>query len=78
MTEGGSMEEFLGIKVNSFGDGTYKLTQEGLIGKILKTTGMENCDPAVAPTSGPKPLGPDPMAKMSSYKKSGAMLQWLK
>eukprot|EP00957_Ditylum_brightwellii_P062695 4758156-Ditylum_brightwellii.AAC.1 len=24
---------------------------------------MENCNPAVAPTSGPKPLGPDPHGK---------------
>eukprot|EP00957_Ditylum_brightwellii_P110921 8459968-Ditylum_brightwellii.AAC.1 len=46
MTEGGSVEEFLGIKVNSFGDGAYKLTQGGLIDKIFKATGMENCSPA--------------------------------
>eukprot|EP00957_Ditylum_brightwellii_P010418 788061-Ditylum_brightwellii.AAC.1 len=63
MTEGGSMKEFLGSKANSLGDGAYKLTQEGLIDKILKATGMENCNPAVAPTSGPKPLGPDPHSK---------------
>eukprot|EP00957_Ditylum_brightwellii_P088456 6737061-Ditylum_brightwellii.AAC.1 len=63
MTEGGSVEKFLGIKVNSLGDGAYKLTQEGLIDKILKTTRMENCNPAVTPTSGPKPLGPDPYSK---------------
>eukprot|EP00957_Ditylum_brightwellii_P042099 3188438-Ditylum_brightwellii.AAC.1 len=24
---------------------------------------MENCNPAIAPTSGPKPLGPDPHSK---------------
>eukprot|EP00957_Ditylum_brightwellii_P091663 6979513-Ditylum_brightwellii.AAC.1 len=63
MTEGGSLEEFLGIKVNSLSDGAYKLTQEGLIDKIFKATGMDNCHPAVAPTSGPKPLGPDPYYK---------------
>eukprot|EP00957_Ditylum_brightwellii_P100886 7689005-Ditylum_brightwellii.AAC.1 len=63
MTEGGSVEEFLGIKVNSLGDVTYKLTQEGLIDKILKATGMKNCNQTVAPTSGPKPLGPDPHGK---------------
>ena len=57
------MEEFLGIKVNSLGDGAYKLTQEGLIDKILEATGMENCNSAVAPTSGPKPLGPDSHGK---------------
>eukprot|EP00957_Ditylum_brightwellii_P020019 1511446-Ditylum_brightwellii.AAC.1 len=28
MTEGNSVEEVLGIKVNSLGDGAYKLTQE--------------------------------------------------
>ena len=63
MTEGGLVEEFLGIKVNSLGNGSYKLTQEGLIDKILKTTDMENCNSAVALTSGPKPLGPDPQGK---------------
>eukprot|EP00957_Ditylum_brightwellii_P051780 3926938-Ditylum_brightwellii.AAC.1 len=57
------MEEFLGIKVNSIGDGAYKLTQEGVIDKILKAMGAENCNPAVAPTSGPKHLGPDPHSK---------------
>eukprot|EP00957_Ditylum_brightwellii_P189909 14457325-Ditylum_brightwellii.AAC.1 len=63
MTKGGSVEEFLGIKVNSLGDDAYKLTQEGLIDKILKTTNMKNCNPAVAPISGPKPLDPDPHGK---------------
>eukprot|EP00957_Ditylum_brightwellii_P076973 5849883-Ditylum_brightwellii.AAC.1 len=63
MIEGGSVEESLGIKVKFIGDGAYKLTQEDLIDKILKSTGMENCNPAVAPTSGPKPLGPDPHGK---------------
>eukprot|EP00957_Ditylum_brightwellii_P106948 8159250-Ditylum_brightwellii.AAC.1 len=57
------MEEFLVIKVNSIGDGIYKLTQESLIDKIHKATEMENCNLAVAPTSGPKPLGPDPHSK---------------
>eukprot|EP00957_Ditylum_brightwellii_P008641 655803-Ditylum_brightwellii.AAC.1 len=59
MTERGSVEEFLDIKINTLSDGSYKLTQEGLIDKTMKTTNMENCNPAVAPTSGPKPLGPD-------------------
>eukprot|EP00957_Ditylum_brightwellii_P048185 3657525-Ditylum_brightwellii.AAC.1 len=57
------MEEFLGIKVDSLGDGAYELTQEGLIDKILKVAKMENCNPAVAPTFGPKPLDPDPHGK---------------
>eukprot|EP00957_Ditylum_brightwellii_P016909 1275386-Ditylum_brightwellii.AAC.1 len=63
MTEGGSTDGFLGIKVNSLGDGAYKLIQGGLIDKILKATWMENCNPAVAPTSGPKALCPDPHGK---------------
>eukprot|EP00957_Ditylum_brightwellii_P168239 12808182-Ditylum_brightwellii.AAC.1 len=46
MIEGSSVEEFLGIKVNSLCDYAYKLTQEGLIDKILKAMGMENCNPA--------------------------------
>eukprot|EP00957_Ditylum_brightwellii_P088805 6763056-Ditylum_brightwellii.AAC.1 len=63
MTEGGSVQEFLVIKINSLGDGTYKLTQEGLMDKILKAMGMENCNPAEAPTCWPKSLGPDPQDK---------------
>eukprot|EP00957_Ditylum_brightwellii_P067038 5088915-Ditylum_brightwellii.AAC.1 len=57
--------------VNSLGDGAYKLTQEGLIDKILKAMGMENFH-----------LGLNSyvltlMVKASSYRTSGSMLQWL-
>eukprot|EP00957_Ditylum_brightwellii_P021657 1632904-Ditylum_brightwellii.AAC.1 len=70
MTDRGSVEEFLGIKVNSLDDGSYKLTQEDLLDKILKTTNMENCNPAVDPTSGPKSLGPDPHDKVTASQRS--------
>ena len=59
MTEGGSVEEFLGIKITPNSDDGFKLTQTGLIDKILLTTGMQDCNPATSPTSGPGPLGSD-------------------
>eukprot|EP00957_Ditylum_brightwellii_P054488 4129001-Ditylum_brightwellii.AAC.1 len=45
------------------GDGGYKLIQIGLIKKILSTTGMLDCNPTVAPTAAPGPLGPNPYGK---------------
>eukprot|EP00957_Ditylum_brightwellii_P167565 12756344-Ditylum_brightwellii.AAC.1 len=63
MKEGISVEEFLGIKIDPTGDGGYKLTQTGLIKKILSATGMLDCSPVIAPTATTGPLGPDPHEK---------------
>eukprot|EP00957_Ditylum_brightwellii_P162226 12352765-Ditylum_brightwellii.AAC.1 len=63
MKKGSSVEEFLGIKIDPTGNGGYKLSQTGLIKKILSTTGMLDCNPAVAPTAASGPLGPDPHRK---------------
>eukprot|EP00957_Ditylum_brightwellii_P202897 15332305-Ditylum_brightwellii.AAC.1 len=63
MKEGSSVEVFLGIKIGLTGDGGCKLTQTGLIKKILSTAGMFDCEPAVAPTVASGSLGPDPHGK---------------
>ena len=36
---------YLGIGIEEFPDGTWHMTQKGLIKKILKTAQMENCNP---------------------------------
>ena len=63
MTEGGTVEDFLGIQVDPTSDGGFKFTQPGLIEKSLTIVGIQDCNPAVAPTSSPVPLGPDPLGK---------------
>eukprot|EP00957_Ditylum_brightwellii_P025162 1904134-Ditylum_brightwellii.AAC.1 len=63
MKEGSNVEKFLGIKIDPTSDGGYKLTQTGLTKKILSTTGMLDCNPAIAPTTASGPLCPDPHGK---------------
>ena len=61
MTIGGSIEEFLGIEIDTIkenGKIAYKFSQPGLIKKILTDTGMENCKPKETPTNTDKALGP--------------------
>eukprot|EP00957_Ditylum_brightwellii_P151550 11541512-Ditylum_brightwellii.AAC.1 len=83
MKEGSSMEEFLGIKIDLTGDGGYKLTQTGLIKKILSTTGMLDYDPAIVPTAASGPLGPDHYGKevqlqeLWNYASAVGMLMYL-
>ena len=67
MTEGGTVEEFLGIQVDPTTDGGFKLIQTGLIEEVMRTLGLQNCNPAVAPTTSPVPLGPDPQGKATPY-----------
>eukprot|EP00957_Ditylum_brightwellii_P020482 1543972-Ditylum_brightwellii.AAC.1 len=67
MTEGGTVEEFLGIQVDPTNSGGFKLTQKGLIKKVLSTVGLQDCNPVVAPTASPVPLGPDPQGKGPQY-----------
>ena len=61
LTKEGSFEEFLGIKFEQT-DGKIKLTQRGLIDKIARTTGLENCRPNRMPQS-VTALGSDPDGK---------------
>ena len=62
MTVGGSVEEYLGIKIEAVkveGQTAYKFTQPGLINKILQDTGMQNSNGKPTPTSNERPLGPE-------------------
>jgi hypothetical protein len=61
MTIEGSVMEFLGIEMTPVnGTNGWKLTQRGLIDKVLDTTGLTNCNSNLTPTSSTgNPLGKD-------------------
>jgi hypothetical protein len=61
MTIEGSVTEFLGIEMTPVnGTNGWKLTQRGLIDKVLDATGLTNCNSNATPTSSDgKPLGKD-------------------
>ena len=60
LTKEDSLSEFLGIKINfNPDDGSYELTQRGLIDMVLATAGMENCNPNFVPAM-QVALGSDP------------------
>ena len=60
LTREGTFTEFLGIKFDKDESaGTITLTQQGLIQKIVDTTGMQDCNPNWTPAS-PMALGSDP------------------
>lgn len=61
MTIEGSVTEFLGIEMTPVNDTNgWKLTQRGLIDKVLDTTGLTDCNSNSTPTSSDgKPLGKD-------------------
>ena len=60
LTREGTFTEFLGIKFDKDKSaGTITLTQQGLIQKIVDTTGMQDCNPNWTPAS-PMALGSDP------------------
>jgi hypothetical protein len=52
----------LGIKIDPLGDGSISMIQKGLIKKILKTTGMDDCNlswtPSMPTTLVSNPDGP--------------------
>jgi len=54
----GSVGDFLGIRIEKSANDTFKLTQTGLIEKVIKTLGMTDCNTAVTPSS-TDPLGTD-------------------
>ena len=62
LTQEESFSEYLGIKFSKHDDGSLEMTQKGLIEKILKTAGMENCNPnhtpAILTALGDDPKGP--------------------
>ena len=54
----GELSAFLGIKIEQKGSKEYYLSQPGLIAKVLKDAGMEECNPNTTPST-LDPLGPD-------------------
>lgn len=69
-TEEGSVTEYLGIDFSRLHDGGWKLTQTGLIDKVLKATGMEDCNTDASPTS------PDGKALGADLHGPQALLEW--
>lgn len=63
-----SFSEFLGIKIDSLGDGSVSMTQKGLIKKILQTTGMTDCNPNWTPAL-QAALGSDPESPIYDQQK---------
>ena len=80
LTVEGSLEEFLGIKLVRDESGTFNLTQQGLIDKVIQTTGLEDCNPNSVPAA-PRTLGIDPegepMNETWSYPSVVGMLLYL-
>jgi histone deacetylase 1/2 len=54
----GEISAFLGIQVDKVNDGSYHLTQTGLIQKVIHYTGMDDCRPDATPAAA-TPLGSD-------------------
>jgi hypothetical protein len=54
----GEVDNFLGIRIVKNGDGTFLLTQTGLIAKTLSAAGMEDCNKVYTPAL-PEPTGAD-------------------
>ena len=54
----GELSAFLGIKIDKQTDNTFYLSQPGLTEKVLRESGMIDCNPN-GPPSALEPLGPD-------------------
>ena len=76
----GELSAFLGIKIEHKGSHEYYLSQPGLIAKVLKAAGMEDCNPNTTPST-LDPLGPDrdglPMNESWEYASIIGMLMYL-
>jgi hypothetical protein len=77
LTRESTFAEFLGIQYESLSDGKIKLTQSGLIKKIIAATGLTECKPNWTPATkdalGIDPDGP-PMNESWSYPSVVGML----
>lgn len=61
LTAEGSFTSFLGIKFErDEANGTFTMTQPGLIDKIIEATGMKDCNPNKTPAAPGTTLGKDP------------------
>lgn len=80
LTVEGSFSEFLGIKFSKLPDGSIEMTQQGLIDKIVETTGLQNSKPNSLPAA-QQALGADPegapMDEKWSYSSVVGMLLYL-
>jgi len=76
----GELSAFLGIKIEHKGTNEYYLSQPGLISKVLKAAGMDECNPNSTPST-LDPLGPDkegqPMDESWEYASIVGMLMYL-
>ena len=79
LTKESSFEEFLGIQYETLSNGDVELTQKGLISKILKATGLENCNPNRTPAKALLGKDPDgePMSESWGYPSVIGMLLYL-
>ena len=80
LTREGSFAEFLGIKFEQADKNEYRLTQRGLIDKVVAATGLQNCRPNLLPCS-QQALGSDsdgpPMSDSWNYPSVVGMLLYL-
>jgi hypothetical protein len=82
LTREGTFSEYLGIQYTHEDDknGSINMTQEGLIQKIIETTGMQDCNPnhtpAIKDTLGSDPDG-EPMTDSWSYRSVVGMMLYL-
>ena len=80
MTMEGDVMAFLGIQFKCLSGGEIEMQQIGLIERVLKATGLQDCNPDKTPTS-PKPLGTDrnglEFAEQWSYSSVVGMLLYL-
>ncbi len=60
--------EYLGIKIDDLPDGTKKMTQKGLIQKVIKAANMEDCNPNWVPAQ-QVALGTDPDGELHDKSK---------
>ena len=79
LTKESSFAEFLGIQYKTLNNSDVKLTQQGLIKKVITATGLEQCKPNWTPATGQ--LGKDPdgktMTESWSYPSVIGMLLYL-
>ena len=59
----GSVGDFLGIRIEKLANDTFTLSQTGLIEKVIKASGMSDCNSAVTPSS-TDPLGSDKLGEV--------------
>ena len=76
-----SLTSFLGIKFERGSDGTFTMTQPGLIDKIINATGLQECNPNGTPSTPNQTLGKDPdgdeFSEQWSYPSVCGMLLYL-